>query len=1156
LRDLSKQRSVRPPWAQWLLRYAAPAAVVCLGVGLSVGAFALARRAENQRTHDRFAAAAQDRIGAIREQLAAHSLVLEALRGLYLASDNVERREFRTFTAPLLARHTDIHALAWILRVPDANRDAYEAQVRSEGIEDFGIVQRAGPGRMVPASRREEYFPVTFLESGKARPAALGFDLASDSIRLEALNRSRDSGEPVATATLTLVQATANDLGFLTFLPVYDKGTAPDSTEQRREHLRGFVQGVFRTGKLVEDALEDLVPAGIDLALYDSADAPADHPTYYHYARAGVRRAGEPRHAEVPQAGEFSLRATIDLPGRQWLVVAAATPLFLAEHTTNYLWGVLVGGLAFTLLAGGYLLSATEHAARQTRLAGELSQINEALTAEMIDRSQTEESLHKSEERFRAIFEASTDCILVWDRQYNNLYANQAAIDHVGTTREKVIGHNIRDGLGHLPEFMRLWLGRLDQVFASGRPMRVEDHSLVGPREVWSESSLLPIRDGMGDVFAVGVVYRDITARKKDEQALRQSEERYRSVVDNVGIGVSLISPRMEILALNRQMKTWYPELDVSVKPLCYRAYNNPPREGVCSYCPTRRTLEDGLVHEAVTQTPSGGSTRNFRIVSSPIRDAEGHISAAVEMVEDITERLRAEEALRKSEERFKNLVESVTDYIYTVQVEGSRATKAVHGPGCVAVTGYAPEEYEKDPDAWSRIVPQEDRPAVQAQTQKLTAGRPCAPLEHRIIRKDGVVRWVRNTPVLVHDEQGRFAGYEGLVQDITDQRKMQEQLLQAQKMEAVGQLAGGVAHDFRNQLTIVRGFAEMLLRRSMVSEGGREHVEEILKAVDRSAILSNELLAFSRKQVLRPEVLRVDDLIAGMGKTLIRMIGEDIRLSVVPAAGDSSVRVDPGQLQQALINLVLNARDAMPKGGQLTIETAKVELDPAYALQHPGTETGPHVLLAVSDTGTGMDRQTASKIFEPFFTTKPVGKGTGLGLSMVYGFVRQSGGTVSVYSEPGLGTTFKIYLPASGASDEPAPAGAETPELPRGSGTVLVVEDEEPIRKIMVETLTECGYEVREAANAKEALARIGEARGRIDLLVTDVVMPGMDGSDLARQARATDPTMRVLYVSGYTGKALFQHGIGGSGVPLLVKPFGSQALIEAVMKALEKTT
>ncbi|HXF94697.1 MAG TPA: response regulator [Gemmatimonadales bacterium] len=385
--------------------------------------------------------------------------------------------------------------------------------------------------------------------------------------------------------------------------------------------------------------------------------------------------------------------------------------------------------------------------------------------------------------------------------------------------------------------------------------------------------------------------------------------------------------------------------------------------------------------------------------------------------------------------------------------------------------------------------------------------------------------------------------------------RELERQLQQAQKMEAIGRLAGGIAHDFNNLLTAIIGYADLLAENLADRPGASADLDEIRRAAERAADLTRRLLAFSRKQILEPRVVDLNALVTDFERMLRRLIGEDVELRLALAPELGLVRADPGQLEQVIMNLAVNARDAMPSGGKLAIETANVELDAAYAARHVGVTPGRYVMLAVSDTGTGMDQATKARLFEPFFTTKPPGKGTGLGLSMVYGIVKQSGGNIWVYSEPGRGTTFKIYLPQVEAGEEPEAAAGPIRDT-RGTETVLVVEDAEPVRTLARRVLEERGYRVLEAQTAAEAQVAAELHRGPLDLILTDVVLPDLSGRELAERLTARWPALKVLYMSGYTDDSIVQHGVLEAGVAYLQKPFTPESLAAKVRGVLDGTT
>ena len=511
-----------------------------------------------------------------------------------------------------------------------------------------------------------------------------------------------------------------------------------------------------------------------------------------------------------------------------------------------------------------------------------------------------------------------------------------------------------------------------------------------------------------------------------------------------------------------------------------------------------------------------------------------------------------AEAALRESEAKYRDLVENLNDVIFSVDTDGIITYVS---PAARQLAGYAPAELVGQP--YSRIIHPDDLPALERSLRDTLENR-LESWEFRYRAKGGQTRWARTSsrPILQGE---RVVGIRGLFSDITERKQLEEargslqaQLTQAQKMESVGRLAGGVAHDFNNLLMGIMNYTELCRDALPPEHPIRPYLNEITSDAQRSATITRQLLAFARKQTISPKVLDLNDALTGMLKMLRHLIGEDIDLAWMPGAALWPVEMDPGQLDQILANLCVNARDAIAGVGRITIETANVRFDPAYCARHTDAVAGAYVLLAVSDNGCGMNREVLAHLFEPFFTTKPVGQGTGLGLATVYGIVEQNRGHTSVYSEPGLGTTFKIYLPRSAVAVI-EPASVRAPAVPpRGDETILLVEDERSIRITTRRFLEPLGYTVLVAATPAEAISLAAAHSGPIHLLITDVVMPGMSGRDLAERLLEQRPGTRCLFMSGYTANVVAHHGILDPNVHFIGKPFSRNELAFIVREVI----
>jgi two-component system, cell cycle sensor histidine kinase and response regulator CckA len=530
----------------------------------------------------------------------------------------------------------------------------------------------------------------------------------------------------------------------------------------------------------------------------------------------------------------------------------------------------------------------------------------------------------------------------------------------------------------------------------------------------------------------------------------------------------------------------------------------------------------------------SQGTVRNFEMMGrrktgeartllvSVDRVMVGNVPHAQTVINDITndiiERKRADAALRESESRFRALADNIEDVFWVTQTDGECVYAS---PAFERVWGRRCTDLYKHPQLWLDAVHPEDRDRIRAAIPSQGAVRPDFSHEYRIYRPDGTLRWIRDRGSAVRDEAGRIIRFVGIAEDITEQRTLEDQLRQTQKMESLGLLAGGVAHDFNNLLAVISASSGMLADEIPKSSSQRELVDEIANAVDRATGLTRQLLAFSRRQVTEPRVMDLNQVVNETRKMLRRMLGEDIILSVSLEPELGHVRADPGYLVQVLMNLAVNARDAMPRGGSLSLSTRNVNLTADATRGHPGAKVGPAVELTVRDTGSGIPAEIQHRIFEPFFTTKGVGRGTGMGLAVVHGIVDQAGGFIELDSQPNIGTTFRIYLPTVNESiaelDEIAGAMA------LGVESVLFVDDDDYVRRVAARALRTRGYTVIEASDGNAALAAL--TRERIDLLLTDVVMPGMDGRQLAELACTKQPELKVLYTSGYTDDAVVRH-------------------------------
>jgi two-component system, cell cycle sensor histidine kinase and response regulator CckA len=771
---------------------------------------------------------------------------------------------------------------------------------------------------------------------------------------------------------------------------------------------------------------------------------------------------------------------------------------------------------------------------------------------ELDERRQAEAALRQSDTLLRGIIDNTPALIYVKRPDGRFLLINRQFEKSFDATYEQIREKTDYDFFPR--EVADVFRANDQQVFATGVAVQFEEYTpQASGRHVYI-SVKFPLLDAANQPYAVCGISTDITDRQAIEVALRESELRYRTLVEKMAEGLIQVDNDDVIQFVNDSYceMTGYTRAElIGQKAAQVMLISEEDRRMAREK--NRLRMRGRAERYEIQLRKKSGEVIWVEVSGAPIVDASGAVIGSIGVDTDITARKRAEAALQESEERHRVVSELVSDYAFSYQIaaDGTVTLEWVTD-AMTRITGYTRDEMS-DLTAWRRVTHPEDISIAQRRRERLHAGQSDVS-EYRMFAKDGRIVWLRYYSHPVWDAaQGRVARVYGVVQDITQLKLLEQQLAQAQKMEAVGQLAGGVAHDFNNILTIILSSCDLIFDELEPNHHLREDVGQIQGAAGRAAELTQQLLAFSRQQILQPHILNLNDVVAAMEKLLRPLIGEHIQLLTRLQPGLDRVNADPGRIEQVVMNLAINARDAMPDGGTLIIETANAVLTEEYVRAHVDVRAGAYVVLAISDTGSGMDAATRARIFEPFFTTKAQGKGTGLGLATVYGIVNQSGGHIWVYSELGHGTTFKVYLPQVNEVPTVARRAPQPVALPRGSATILLVEDEQVVRELASRILRQQGYRILEAVDGPAALRVAAEHAKSIDLLLTDVVMPGgFNGRQLAEQLLSKHKDIKVLYMSGYTDDAITHYGVLRADVACLEKPFTSDGLIRKVAEVL----
>lgn len=770
------------------------------------------------------------------------------------------------------------------------------------------------------------------------------------------------------------------------------------------------------------------------------------------------------------------------------------------------------------------------------------------------EKLQVQNAAKLSEEKYRRLHESMRDAYASLDMRGKIIETNQAFQAMLGYTPDELTRLTSADLTP--PQWHAM------EVRIVAEQVLVRGYSDVYEKEyIRKDGSVIPVElrvfqlgDGGGEPAAMWTIVRDISEQKKAQEILLNEKARLRMLLQTMPALVWMKDPQGVYLVCNARFERFFGAKEADI--LGKTDYDFVPAE-----------LADFFRENDLKAAMSGKPTTNeewvtyaddghrelLETIKTPVHDADGKFIGVLGIARDITEQRRVEEELDNERLRFRNLVDSVDGIVWEMDVETFAFTYV--SKQAERLLGYPLADWSS-PGFWVEHLHPDDREWVYEYCMSRTARLEDHNFEYRFIAQDGKTVWIHDI-VTVVDEGGKPRWLRGIMVDTTgkkleelERQKLEAQLRQAQKMEAIGRLAGGVAHDFNNKLTVILGYAEIAHSTGNQSEKYREYLDQIIKAALLSRDITRQLLAFSRQEVISPRALNLNTLIIETEKTLSRLIGEDVGLTFRPATGLWVVKADPSQIDQILMNLAINARDAMPDGGSLTIETANVHVDEIYCQSHIDARPGDYVCIRVSDTGTGMDRETLKHIFEPFFTTKEIGKGTGLGLATIFGIVTQNNGFINVYSEPGHGSTFSIHLPRVLEDRGTGQPLAKPPVT--GSGNILVVEDDGALLAMISEMLGRIGYTVLPAGNPMQAIALCGDERVKIDMIITDVIMPAMSGKEMVERIIPIRPGIKILYMSGYTSDAIAQKGVLGEGTCFIQKPFDMITLSEKIKETL----
>jgi PAS domain S-box-containing protein len=1129
-------------FALWL-----PSLVIAIvGVSLSLVIFAQTRNADEISARDDMELRVEWRTKDFEHKIRNATEGLEAVATLMSSQHTMDAATFHGF-ARLLHGEVDFGSeLDWAPWVKGEDRSTFVAAARKSVAAGYDITDVTADGHAAPAPEGEAYLPILYQEAGAGQALKLGHDvLRRPEIKLLVL-AARDQGRPIATPPLEPQFGPTPTPGYGVLWPVYATGTVPASVAERRSAFLGMAIMRLRLDLLLPAAISATpkILETLDISVDGgSAGAAPIEVAHFDPQTSQFTYGGIARH---PAAAGLLFVREFDILGRRWILAFDFSPEAAALHPSSA-WARLLLGLSLTGLA---MIFAFREQKRRSVVEEAVKNRTAELTQEVELRRRQELAAKSSAARLQAVVDTAVHGVMVADETGSIQLFNRAAERLFGYPAAEVVGQK---------GFMLLappFGDEYDRLLQNFR--RTGDRKVLGGQEIVGrrkDGSTFPMEIAVGDGRHDGLpiivaVVSDLTERKRVETALRQWGEVFAKaafgivVTDAKNATITLVNPAYAAMhgmtAEEMQGKS------------LFDAYAPSEHDRLPGLLAT--TDSEGHVAYEALHIRKDGSTFTAQKYLASVRDADGAVLYRIGSAFDISDRKAVERELSRSEERYDELIDKLP-YGIIIHVDGKIvfanpvAARALHADSADRLIGMSALD----------IIHPDDRAAVIDDLRDITQGTLMTdPVERRILRLDGSICPVESLAIPL--QFGGKSGFLIAANDITSRKsaelartEMEAQLRQSQKMEAIGNLTGGMAHDFNNLLGVIIGNLDIALPQAEKLGDAGDRITDAIDAALRGAELTRQLLAFARRQPLQPRRIDVNELVTGMVKLLRRTIGENVEISLNLAGDVWPLLADRAQVESALMNLANNARDAMPASGRLTIATANRHLDADYAAAHVDVAAGDYVVIEVSDTGTGMTAEVASRIFEPFFTTKEQDKGTGLGLSMVFGFVKQSGGHVNVYSEVGVGTTFRLYLPR--AAQVPAEVGAPAVLAPPGAKgeTVLAVEDNEALLRVVVRQLEKLGYRAIEARSPVEALALL--EREKVDLLLTDIVMPGgMDGYGLARAVRSRWPGIKVVLTSGFPETRINgQLATTAPSAGLLSKPYRRDDLAHALRNALD---